>query len=89
MCGDVDPAGAIYGVMKTVLSSPSSSACRWRWGCCVPVLSDRGDVGLSFGGCCHVGWDGVEPDTSALCPHQIPQIADGRVRPEHIGYNRP
>ena len=20
-------------------------------------------------------------------PHQIPQIADGRVRPEHIGYN--
>ena len=48
---------------------------------------DRGDVGLSFGGCCHVGWDGVEPDTSASVPHQIPQIADGRVRPEHIGYN--
>ena len=26
-------------------------------------------------------------DSAKAVPHQIPQIADGRVRPEHIGYN--
>ncbi len=70
MCGDVDPAAAIYGVMKTVAFHPIIIIGLAGGDGDVVFQSspDRGDVGLSFGGCCHVGWDGVEPDTSALCP---------------------
>lgn len=48
--------------MKTVLFIPIIIGLPVAMGMFVFQSSpDRGDVGLSFGGCCHVGWDGVEP----------------------------